>query len=201
MTFRRLAYLASVAGLCAMSGGMTVSALPKGNDAPLTFRLRDSAGIQHSDLELRPARAVVLLFITPDCPISQGYVPEMNRIANEFRAKGVTVFGVQADVTARLVDVQSHVREYSYAFPVLIDDRQLLVKRTNATTTPESVVMTPDGAVVYQGRIDNRVAGLGTRRVQATEFDLRNALDAVLAGRPVARPRTTAYGCLISRTS
>ena len=101
MTFRRLAYLASVAGLCAMSGGMTVSALPKGNDAPLTFRLRDSAGIQHSDLELRPARAVVLLFITPDCPISQGYVPEMNRIANEFRAKGVTVFGVQADVTAR----------------------------------------------------------------------------------------------------
>jgi hypothetical protein len=93
------------------------------------------------------------------------------------------------------------VAEFAYRFPMLLDPSQILVRHTGATITPEALVMTPSGRVLYQGRIDNRIASLGVRRPEATEHDLRNALDDVLAGRPVARPRTTAYGCIISRRS
>jgi hypothetical protein len=125
----------------------------------------------------------------------------MNRIADGYAARGIVFFAVQADLTASLSTVRAHVAEYGYHFPVLIDPGQLLVRRTGATTTPEAIVITSTGSVRYQGRIDNRIARLGVNRPQATELDLRDALDALLAGRSIVNPRTTAYGCLIARTS
>ena len=169
--------------------------------APLSFRLADSSGAIHTDRELKQTAAAVLFFITPDCPISQGYVPEMNRIADAYRSRGIGFYAVQADRTASETDVRRHVTEYGYRFPVLLDAQQQLVRRTGATVTPEAVVITASGSVLYQGRIDNRIVSLGRKRPQATEFDLRNALDAILAHRPVLHPQTTAYGCLISRAS
>jgi thiol-disulfide isomerase/thioredoxin len=169
--------------------------------APLSFRLADSTGAIHTERELTQTAAAVLFFITPDCPISQGYVPEMNRLADAYRSRGIGFFAVQADLTASEADVRRHVTEYGYRFPVLLDAQQQLVRRTGATVTPEAVVITAGGSVLYQGRIDNRIVSLGKKRPQATEFDLRDALDAVLAHRPVVHPRTTAYGCLISRAS
>ena len=62
----------------------------------------------------------------------------------------------------------------------------------------DKVVLSSDGKVLYLGRIDNRIADIGQARNAATESDLRNALDSVLAGKPVAHPRTTAVGCAIS---
>jgi peroxiredoxin len=162
-------------------------------------RLADSNGTIHTERELQQAPAMVLFFIMPDCPISQGYVPEMNRIADAYGSRGVKFFAVQADLTASLAVVRKHVTEYGYHFPVLIDPKQQLVRHTGATVTPESFVLTRTGTVFYQGRIDNRIASLGTKRPQATEFDLRNAIDAALAGRPVAHAKTTAYGCLITK--
>jgi peroxiredoxin len=173
----------------------------QGGSAPLSFRLADSNGTLHTERELAHASVAVLFFISPDCPISQGYVPEMNRIADAYSLRGVRFFAVQTDLTASATAVRQHVAEYGYHFPVLIDPQQQLVRRTGATTTPETVVITPAGATRYQGRIDNRIASLGVTRPRATELDLRNALDAVLAGRPIAQPKTTAYGCLIPRPS
>ena len=167
---------------------------------PLAFKLADSAGVVHTQDELARSRAVVLFFITPDCPISQGYVPEMNRLEAAYKPKGVAFFAVQSDLTAADAELRTHVAEYGYRFPALIDPRQVLIRHVNATVTPEAFIMTAAGTVMYQGRIDNRIVSLGQKRPQATEFDLRDALDAVLAGRPVARPRTTAFGCIISRT-
>ena len=177
------------------AGGASASA------QALSFRLTDSNGTVHTERELARTHGAVFIFIMPDCPVSQGYVPEMNRIADGYAARGIAFFAVQADVTASLATVRAHVAEFGYHFPVLLDPRQQLVRRTGATTTPEAIVITSAGSVLYQGRIDNRIASLGVTRPQATEFDLRNALDAVLAGRPIVHPRTTAYGCLIARTS
>jgi thiol-disulfide isomerase/thioredoxin len=165
------------------------------------FTLRDTAGTVHDEREWANAKAVVLFFITPDCPISQGYVPEINRIAQEYRSRGVRAYAVQSDVTAAPADVRRHVAEYGYRLPVLDDPAQRLVAHTGAEITPEAVVLSPDGRVLYRGRIDDRIVSLGTRRPQATRHDLRNALDAVLSGRAVARAKTTAFGCIISRPS
>jgi peroxiredoxin len=179
------------------------SGAPPQSGAPHTFsfRLADSNGTIHTERELQRAPAAVLFFMMPDCPISQGYVPEMNRIADTYAARGVRFFAVQADLTASAAAVRRHVSEYGYHFPVLIDPQQRLVRHTGVTVTPEAVVMTAAGSVLYQGRIDNRIASLGIKRPQATEFDLRNALEAVLMGHPVATAKTPAYGCLITKIS
>ena len=161
-------------------------------------QFRDTRGVRHSSSEWTGARAVVLFFIMPDCPISQSYVPEMNRIEQAYASKGVRFYAVQSDITASDADVRQHAGKFAYRFPVLFDPGQILVKHTHAGTTPESVVMSGDGSVLYRGRIDNRVVSFGTRRPQATSFDLRDALDAVLAGRAVAHPLTPTVGCIIS---
>jgi peroxiredoxin len=166
----------------------------------LAFRLTDTAGVTHTERELAQAAGVVLFFIAPDCPISQGYVPEMNRIAEAYAARGVRVFGVQSDTTASDAAVRQHVADFKYTFPVLVDRRQHLVAHTGATVTPEAVLMTRAGALLYQGRIDDRVVRLGVRKPQATRFDLRAAIDSALAGRATSFTRTTAIGCTIVRT-
>lgn len=173
-----------------MAAGAWGAALPK-------FRLADSAGGTHTNAEFSSARAVVLFFIATDCPISNGYVPEMNRVAQTYSAKGVRIYAVMADTTTPLAEIRKYAKEYGFTFPVLLDPEQTLVKFTGASITPQAAVLQPSAAVAYLGRIDNRVEGFGEQRPRATENDLRNALDEVLAGKPVAKPSTKAVGCSI----
>jgi len=165
---------------------------------PLEFNLRDAEGSAHTQAEWAQAHAIVLYFVTTDCPLSNGYAPEMNRIAETYAPRGVRFYAVQGDTTIADEEVRRHAREFAYRFPVLLDPQLTLARHTGATVTPEAVVMAADGAVLYLGRVDNRVEDFGKARVQPTEFDLRDALDAILAGRPVARPHTRAIGCAIT---
>ena len=165
---------------------------------PLEFSLRDAEGTPHTRDEWAQARAVVLYYVTTDCPLSNGYAPEMNRIAETYAPRGVRFYAVQGDTTIPDDDVRRHAREFAYRFPVLLDPQFILAHHTGATVTPEAVVLSGDGAVLYLGRIDNRVEDFGKTRVQPTEFDLRDALDAIMAGRPVPRPHTHALGCAIT---
>jgi peroxiredoxin len=164
---------------------------------PPKFSLADSAGGTHTDAEWRAARAAVLFFIATDCPISNGYVPEMNRIAHDYASRGVRVYAVMADTTTPLAEVQKHAKEYGFTFPVLLDPKQILVRFTGASVTPEAAVISSGSAMVYLGRVDNRVEGFGSQRPQATQHDVRDALDEVLAGKPVAKPAAKAIGCSI----
>lgn len=199
---RRLLFAACVIGVLTLTAAVRSddTTLAAAATSPLTFRLADTNGVIHTERELAQAPAVVLFFIAPDCPISQGYVPEMNRIARSYAGRGVRVLGVQSDPRASDAAVRQHVAEYKYEFPVLTDRRQQLVAHTGATVTPEAVLMTRTGSLLYQGRIDNRVVSLGVRKPQATQFDLRAAIDAALAGRTSSFTRTTAIGCTIVRT-
>jgi thiol-disulfide isomerase/thioredoxin len=164
----------------------------------LQFALRDTEGVEHHASEWAQARAVVLYFVTTDCPLSNGYAPEMNRIEQAYAPRGVLFYALQGDTTIPDDEVRRHAHEYGYRFPALLDPRLVLAHHTGATVTPEAVVLSPDGAVLYLGRIDNKVEDFGKVRIEATEFDLRDALDAILAGRPVAHPRTRALGCAIT---
>jgi thiol-disulfide isomerase/thioredoxin len=157
--------------------------------------MRDADGVAHRDWA--DGRAAVFVFTTTDCPLSNGYVPELNRLAKEYGEKGVRFYGVQGDSTIGAEAVRKHSREFSVAFPVLMDPEQTLARMVGAKVTPEVAVLL-DGNVVYVGRIDNRVEDFGKQRTVATVFDLRNALDAVVAGKPVSVPRTKAVGCAIT---
>jgi peroxiredoxin len=165
------------------------------------FALRDTRGVVHASEEWNGKRAIVVFFTTTDCPLSNGDVPEMNRIQRDYAARGVAFYAVQADTTIADAEVVQHTKEYQFTFPVLFDPRQILMKMTGATTIPEAAVLSSDGNVLYLGRIDNRVEDFDKRRPEATVFDLRVALDAMLQGKPVAHPRTKAFGCAINRVN
>ena len=163
------------------------------------FSLSDTAGRTHTPAEWSGKRAVVLFFLTTDCPLCNTYAPEMNRIAQAYAARGVAFYGVQGDATIADDDVRQHVKEYAYAFPYLFDRDESLATFTGATSTPEAAVLSPGGELLYLGRVDNRLEDFGKQRTQVTEFDLREALDAVLAGKAVPHTRTKALGCAIVR--
>lgn len=163
------------------------------------FTLTDTNGATHTEKEWWKASGVVLYFITTDCPVSNGYVPEMNRIAQDYASRGVRFYGVIADSDTPFADIQKHAREFAYDFPVLIDPYQIFVKFTSADVTPEAAVLGPQGEIKYLGRIDNQVESFGKRRAQATQHELRDALDAVLVGKRPAKASAPPVGCSINR--
>ncbi|HLI84777.1 MAG TPA: thioredoxin family protein [Bryobacteraceae bacterium] len=163
------------------------------------FSFTDAAGRVHTRAEWNGKHAIVFLFVSTDCPLSNRYVPEMNRMAGTYGARGVAFYAVQGDATVALDAVRAHVKEFGYTFPYLLDPEESLATYTGAKATPEAAVLSPSGDLLYLGRIDNRLEDFGQERVQVTEFDLRDALEAVLAGKPVPHPRTKALGCSIVR--
>jgi peroxiredoxin len=162
------------------------------------FALRDTRNLVHSQEEWNGKKAIVVFFTTTDCPLSNNEVPEMNRTRHDYESKGVAFYGVQADTTIADSDVLQHTKDFQFSFPVLFDPHQMFAKMTGATTIPSAAVLTSDGTLVYLGRIDNLVEDFNIRRQVPTKFDLREALDAVLAGKPVPHPRTEAFGCAIN---
>ena len=137
----------------------------------------------------------VLVFTTTDCPISNRYAPEIQRLAKKFgTVKFVMVYAVAGD-TPELID--AHRKKFAYSIEFLRDDRQELVKKTGVTVTPEVAVMR-DGRLLYRGRIDDRYVDFGRDRPQPTVRDLERSLDAILAGKPVPIAVTRAVGCILS---
>lgn len=183
----RATVLALMAGTYAWAGG-----LPR-------FSLTDTAGRTHTPAEWAGKRAVVLFFSTTDCPLANAYVPEMNRIEQTYSPRGVTFLAVQGDATIASADVVRHANEFAFNFPYLFDPDESLATYTGATTIPEVAVLSPRGDLLYLGRIDDRQVDYGKQRPQATETDLRDALDAVLSGKSVPHARTKPLGCSIVR--
>jgi thiol-disulfide isomerase/thioredoxin len=164
---------------------------------PLEFSLEDTAGARHTRREWSHARAVVLFFIAIDCPLSSQYVPEMNRLAAEYGPRGVLFYAIMTDAAVAASETRQYAQSFQLRVPVLLDASGVLVRHTGATVTPEVAVLSPDGAVRYLGRIDNRMEDFGTHRYAPTQFDLRDALGAVLAGGAVPHAKTAAVGCFI----
>ncbi len=162
------------------------------------LEFRDIFGHDQRPLEKSSARADVVIFILHDCPIANAFAPEINRLAAEFQARDIRFFLVHTDPDLSATAAQKHAKDFGYRCPVLLDPEQRLVARLKATVTPEAFVVTPAGTTAYRGRIDDRFVELGKRRPEPTRRDLRLALEAILAGQPVAEPVTKAVGCFIS---
>lgn len=143
----------------------------------------------------------LVVFISADCPISSRYALEIGRIAGEYSPRRVRTFLVYAEPLLDVARIRSHAKEYhGKTSAVLIHDARLaLADAVGATITPEAAVYSPAGRQ-YLGRIDDLYVQLGRTRPAPTRHDVREALDAVLAGRPVAEPETRAVGCFIERT-
>ena len=142
---------------------------------------------------------IVLIFVSTDCPISNRYAPEIQRLYKEFAPRGVRLELVYPNPADDDVKVKRHLAEFGYPPTIGVrDPEHVLVKSVRATITPEAVLLAGDKRVLYRGRIDDRFAELGVERPAPTTHDLRDALAAALAGKPVTPPTTQAVGCFIA---
>ena len=164
---------------------------------PPAGQIRDIDGVTR-DVFAPSGTANVLLFVASDCPISNGYAPEIHRLCGEYRRKGISCALVYEDEAIDVAAVRTHRESFDYRdIPAVIDRAHAIAAAAHATVTPQAVVVAARGEVKYRGRIDNRYEQLGRPRRVVTIHDLRDALDAVSAGRTVVRPVTEPVGCFI----
>ena len=150
------------------------------------WELPGTDGRAHSSRDLGQAKATVLIFMATDCPISNRYAPLLHRIETEYGPRGIAFLAVFSGPGTKLETVRQHLIEYSLAMPGLVDTTDSLARQTGARATPEVVVLSPGGAELYRGRIDNQYVAWGKTRNEATVSDLLNALDSILASKPIA---------------
>ncbi|GBC94554.1 Putative peroxiredoxin bcp [bacterium HR16] len=159
------------------------------------FRLpRADNGKMESVYGDRKQKATVIMFIATRCPVSNAYNERMRTIAQEYMAKGVRFVGINSNVTEPTQEVAEHAKQNRFPFPVLKDEGNKIADRFNAQFTPEIFVVDAKGVLRYHGRIDD-----SQNPANITSHDLRDTLDALLAGKNPPRAETKAFGCTIKR--
>ena len=141
-------------------------------------------------------KAVVLLFIRTDCPISNRYAPDLERLYEKFTPQGIDFRLVYPEPGLTAAAMQKHREEYGYTIPALLDAGHQYVGRARARVTPEAAVFV-HGELIYLGRIDDRYVDVGKERLAATQHDVEEVLVSVAAGRTSERRQTEAIGCAI----
>jgi len=174
--------------------GVGPSATARGIGSTVTdFALTDVNGAEQSLASLKGKNGTVLVFISARCPVVKAYNERMEQLAKEYKAKGINFVGINSNSTEPLDEVKSHASAH-YTFPVLIDKGNKIADRLGAEHTPEVYLLDANNKLIYHGRIDNnRDQSLVSKR------ELTDALDAVLAGKPVAVTETAAVGCSIKK--
>ncbi len=150
----------------------------------------------------------VFVFVRGDCPISNRYAPELERLRRQFTApargasRRVRLWLVYVDPHDTPAAIAAHQREYNLHFDWLADPRHVFAEASGATVTPEALVYGPSRSgrrtLAYRGRIDDRVVDFSRVRTAATSPDLRDAIDAVRTDRAVAAATLPAVGCFIA---
>jgi peroxiredoxin len=145
----------------------------------------------------RADTVAVFLFTRTDCPISNRYAPEVQRIHAEFGKQGIAFWLVYVDPEESSDAIREHLKDYSYALPVLRDPEHALVALTGVAATPEAAVFV-GRRMIYRGRIDDWYVDFGKARSKASQTDLRDVLQATLDGEQLELRTTRAVGCLIA---
>ena len=126
------------------------------------------------------------------------YGPRLQSLANDYRARGVAVVGIDSNAQDSIDDLAAFGREHKIDFPLLKDPGAKVADQFGARRTPEAFVLDQQRTVRYRGRIDDQY-GVGYMRQEPKRHDLRQALDELLADKAVSQPLTEAAGCLIGR--
>ncbi len=151
-----------------------------------TFTLSDAA---------RGHKAVVVMFIATKCPYSNAYNDRMRDMAAAYAKQGVLFAGINSNKSEPADEVVAHARQHGFAFPLMKDPNNKVADLYDARHTPEIFVVDPEGKLRYHGRIDENYEDPS----KVASPDLKNALDAMLAGRQIAKAETKAFGCTIKR--
>jgi peroxiredoxin len=144
---------------------------------------------------LSKSKAVVVIFDATKCPYALGYKERVASMGKEYAGKGVAFVTINSNKSETAAEVAEDAKKHGFAFPVLKDEGNKVADLYAAQKTPEIYVLDPKGTLLYRGRIDETHDD--PKNVKSP--DLRNALEAILAGKPVPAAETKAFGCSIKR--
>jgi hypothetical protein len=159
------------------------------------------------DLDNRPvdpflaaeqSSAIVFLFTSVDCPVSNRYAPVVQRLYETYAAQGVAFWLVYPNPAETPAAIREHLKAFSYPVHALRDPRHELVKLAHASVTPEAALFDRSRTLAYHGRLDDRYVSLGIERPAPTTHDLADAIAATVSGRPVRAASAPAVGCYIA---
>jgi hypothetical protein len=182
----------AMAGVRAMAAGSQTLAAPQVRPTDLDNKTLDPFAASPG------ANAVVFVFTSVDCPISNRYAPEVRKLYDTFSSKGVAFWLVYPNPSESSDAIRAHLKAFNYPARALRDPKHALAALTKVKVTPEAAVFDKRGSLVYHGRIDDRYVSIGVERPSATRHDVQDALTAVLAGRTPAAPTQPAVGCFIA---
>ena len=146
------------------------------------------------------AKLLAFIFVDADCPVSNTYAPEVQRLHARFAPRGVNFWLIYPGASLSESAIRKHLKSYAYPCDALRDADHVFVKRARVEVTPEAALFRPDGTLLYHGRIDNRYAALNSKRPKATEHDFAKALEAALSGNRVKPAGGPPVGCFIEST-
>lgn len=158
------------------------------------FKLPDVNGKDQSLTSVRGKNGTVLIFISAQCPMVKAYAERIEKLAQDYRSRGVNVVGINSNATESIDYMKEQIANEKFSFVVLKDKNNKIADMLGAERTPEVYFLDASNKLVYHGRIDNH---RDVSLVQAN--DLRDAIEATLAGKPVVKTEAAAFGCSIKR--
>jgi len=184
----------SVSVAATTSAEVANAALPATVD---NFMLADAELMGHELYRLSDAKAVVLVSYGVGCPISRAMTPEIKKLRDAYKAKGVEFLLIDSNLQDSREAILEETKEFALDIPVLLDTNQLVGEQLGVTRTAEVFVINPKTwQVVYRGPLDDRVDYGGAQKANVTSY-ASNALDALMAGKPVQQVSMQTKGCLI----
>jgi peroxiredoxin len=165
--------------------------------ANLTFT--DSAGKTIALHDFKDKKAIVVVFLSFDCPVSTSYSQPLADMHKEYARHGVAFVGLTTNEDETPAEVEKQARHYNLPFPVLLDRGLKAADAFKAEVTPEVFVLDGSFNLRYRGRIDDSYSTRLKKHPQASKHNLLQVLGEVLSGRKVSEPATVAVGCPIVR--
>jgi len=172
--------------------------LPLGTAAP-DFKLPDTNGKIVSPADFKDTSALLVIFMCNHCPYVVHIRAGLAQLARDYLPRGAAIAGISSNDVANYpadspAKMKDEVKTAGYIFPYLYDETQAVAKAYHAACTPDIYLFDKNRKLVYRGQFDDSRPGNG---IPVTGKDLRAALDAVLAGKPVSPNQKASMGCNI----
>lgn len=139
----------------------------------------------------------VVIFLSPDCPICQGYALTLRNLFDAYKDKSISFTGIIPGTYFTAASIENYLKTYQLPFNLVLDREKELVKFLKATVTPQCFVIDQNGEILYSGKIDDYAVAPGITKQTVTQHYLDDALKSILAGKKIATTKTQAAGCFI----
>jgi peroxiredoxin len=189
-----LAFTAAVAAAQQNFGSGDVPAAPPIGSKMPGLRLASLTGESTGLSAYTNTNGILVIFVSVQCPVSNAYNERMEALAQEWRARGFGVVGINSNRSESADAVAAHAREHNFTFPILKDNNNVLADALGASFTPETYLFDASGTLRYHGRIDDSKDPSGI-----SKRELRDALEAIAGRKPISVAETKAFGCTIKR--